>query len=254
MRTILVSLIASAAILSTAQAQKTGSATAIGNCNIVISGNSNTLPVANLRSDRCGLAKDQADKIVKLLNAVYTKRDAAQVNVKLDELIELASKPSEMNCVGSNCVQNGTQNNYDDRTYGVPKPLPNIVGLSQTQIAATPRPADPPKPRPGMPQNDTQYFPGVTVTFSVDAPFANPMFVVYCDRPCRPVRIFFVDAQGMGGFAGSGFPFLGTNHPNIWVTEYGMQNMLTPGRFAQVELRSLDSEPISIVRVEPYAQ
>jgi hypothetical protein len=117
--------------LASIQAQQTGAATASGTCNIAISGNNNTLPSATLLSNRCGLSTEQVLQIVKLLNTVFTKRDAAQISAKLDELIELASKPSQtQNCVGSNCVQ-GT--NYGSQTYNQYGPVPRVMSDENLQ-------------------------------------------------------------------------------------------------------------------------
>jgi hypothetical protein len=72
--------------------QTTGNATATGNCNIVISGNNNTVSSAYLQSNQCGLGKEQLDKLIRLLNGTLTKRDAAGINAKLDELLQIAER------------------------------------------------------------------------------------------------------------------------------------------------------------------
>lgn len=88
-----------------AQAQKTGTATASGVCSIAISGNDNTLPSAALQANYCGLSTVQMMKIVSLLNTLFTKRDANQINAKLDELIALARKEGQQTVVNAPVTQ-----------------------------------------------------------------------------------------------------------------------------------------------------
>jgi hypothetical protein len=83
-------IIASLLLLGTAVhslGQTTGKASANGTCNAVNTGNSSTLRV------QCGVGKNQAEKIIRLLNAVLAKRDALQINAKLDELLDIANRP-----------------------------------------------------------------------------------------------------------------------------------------------------------------
>jgi hypothetical protein len=216
---------------------KNGTATANGQCSIAISGNNNTVPTAKSFLDSCGIGKEQGEKIIQLLNTVFAKRDAVQINAKLNELIEIAKKPVSqvLNCVGSNCVQNGSQFNYDERTYGVPKPLPDVINL-----------------RTDLVPSDSN--PGVTVTFGINKPFSNPMFAIYCDRPCMPQAFSFGDGQGHSWWSGQDSPFLSTNSPNIWVTQYGSKNIMLIQEFARATFQSRDNQPIEIIKVEAYSQ
>ncbi len=100
-------------LVATASAQtKNGNAIASGQCSIAISGNNNTVTSAALADKRCSIDKEQIDQIVTVLNAVFTKRDASQIKAKLDELLALALKPSQINihqeCPGGIC--NGGSN------------------------------------------------------------------------------------------------------------------------------------------------
>jgi hypothetical protein len=248
---LFISILLTSILGLSASGQASGNASINGNCNIVNTGNSAHIVISIPQS--CGIGKEQADRIISLLRAIVAnqKEDASR-NSMLDEFIAAASKPTETQyCVGSNCVQNGTQNNYDNRTYGVPKPLPSILGLSQEPVAAI---AHPSAPQPAGIRGispiptESQYHPGVKVRFGVASPFVNPMFALFCDQPCTPVHILFD-----GRYGGPGFPFLSTNHPEIWVSEYGMQSMLTPGSVVEVELRSNDDQPLTIIKVEAYA-
>jgi hypothetical protein len=214
----------------------TGKATASGTCAVSHSGNNDTIIIRN-----CGIGKDQGGKIIQLLNAVLAKKDIAEINAKLDELIVIAAKPvgQILNCVGSNCLQNGTQNNFDNRTYGVPKPLPTVINLRTEQL----------------PQDTKEaMLPGVTARFMVSSNFANPMFAIWCDHPCLPVRLCFSSGPGMCSYSGRNFPFYPTNSQSIWVTQYGEQNMLISGEYEEVTFRSRDDQPVDVIKVEAYSQ
>jgi len=121
MRIMLVCLLLTVSNL--ACAQKNGNATATGNCNITISGNNNTVQTANALNGKCGIGKEQGEKIIQLLNTVLAKKDVAEINAKLNELIAIAAKPTPLvincgnagNCAGTN---NGTQ---VVNQYGTPK-------------------------------------------------------------------------------------------------------------------------------------
>jgi hypothetical protein len=66
----------------------TGKATASGTCAVSHSGNNDTIIIKN-----CGIGKEQADKIVKMLTAVLAYQKNNDRDAKLDELLELARRP-----------------------------------------------------------------------------------------------------------------------------------------------------------------
>ncbi|MGB8478396.1 MAG: hypothetical protein WCE63_06100 [Acidobacteriaceae bacterium] len=96
---------------------QSGSASASGTCAVSHSGNSDTIIIKD-----CGIGAEQGKKIIALLKEVMTGQNLDEINAKLDELINVASKPAKIqNCTESNCVQ-GT--NYGPLTYnqfGAPK-------------------------------------------------------------------------------------------------------------------------------------
>lgn len=129
MRKIIVLFLACVVLALFANGQQTGPAVAMGACSVAISGSGNTVPIVKILSDRCGLAQGQMDKIVSLLNTVFTKRDSSQINAKLNELIKLASKPSEIenNQTSADASQNGTDNQQG---------VQGGTGNTQTQIGS----------------------------------------------------------------------------------------------------------------------
>ena len=220
------------------QTRTTGSAFANGACNIAISGNGNTVSTAALKGGCAGgIGKEQGQKIIQLLNVVLAKKETAQINSKLDELIEVAAKPSQvMNCFGSNCVQNGTQQNFDNRQFGAPQPPPLIQGVTTMEAME--------KPRPGA--SPLLLNPGLEVKFTIDRVFSNPMFMVRCDRPCFATDIS-TSADGL--FTPHSYT---TNDPKVAVAGLGGITTLLPNTSITVKLHSADQEKISIVDVQAY--
>ena len=241
-----------------AQTQPSPKATAVGQCAVSHTGNGDVINITS-----CGIGKEQGEKIIQLLKNVANKKDLVEINAKLDELVEASKKPvlQIMNCNGGNCVQ-GTQVNYQ-----VSKPLPNVTITNTVALAPEPQPhpvpLDPKSPnwRQELMQrsmiNPLSFNPGAKVVFTVDAAFVNPMFLVWCDRPCAPMALLFADspkgaAFGSGTFGG-GAMFARTSNPDIFLTQFGTQNMMAPGIYEDVDIRSLDGQPISVVKVEAYA-
>jgi hypothetical protein len=233
----------------------TGNVKQTGSCNAGNSGNNSTVTVTCT-----GIGKEQGDKIIKILNAALAQGDL--VNAKLDQLIDLANKPVQiLNCVGSNCVQGGTQNNYDNRTYGTRIPPPAITGFHAEALPSSPIPTldpkDPDYSNQLLQQSGVRKFDfnrGTQITFTVVSDFFNPMFAIWCDRPCVPTQTYFFTPGGGGSWNGSGYPFLPTNSPNIWVSLPGNKNVMRPGEYQGVIIRSRNDQPISITHVEGYVQ
>lgn len=104
-------------VVSAAQAQSTGSATSNGACSIANSGPNATKLVVN-----CGVGKAQGEKIIQLLNTLLAKKDVADIDAKLDQLIAMASQPVQqiVNCGNArNCAGTNTEQTYNQ--YGPPK-------------------------------------------------------------------------------------------------------------------------------------
>jgi hypothetical protein len=131
MRSPLVILVLLLATIPAIGQPKNGNATANGNCSIAISGNNNSTPIARDLTGNCGIGKEQGDKIIKLLNAVLAKKDLAQMSLKLDELLRVASQPIQIyqNTSGPNSPNiagNGNQVTYTNTSQ--------LPVLSKTQI------------------------------------------------------------------------------------------------------------------------
>jgi hypothetical protein len=270
MKSILLTLIlVTLPCLAQTPPTSSGKAETKGTCSPAVTGNKNTFVIT------CGIGQQQGDKIIALLNTVLANRDMASINGKLDELLALASKPTAVQyCNGdSKCVQNGNQTNIDQRSYGVPKPLPNVVDLHFATMAAIPRPQIPvvtadmsaeerqrqmsaykSQMMMGRPNGESgpTWNPGLSVSFRVDAPFQNPMFEIHCDHPCVGSSLMFY-SNGSGGFSGS-YPFLETNDPRVLVVQSGSLTFLTPGVSVNISLRSRDNDPITSATATAYAQ
>ena len=69
------------------QKAPSGKATSSGPCSPAISGDNNVIKL-----DGCGISSEQGKKIIDLLRAISSDRDIAAMNVKLDEMIEIAGR------------------------------------------------------------------------------------------------------------------------------------------------------------------
>jgi hypothetical protein len=87
-------------------------------------------------------------------------------------------------------------------------------------------------------------YPGVSLTFTVDRIFPDPMFLVKCDRAC-----FVIGGQVQG--VSSPRP-LTTNHPEIAGIALGTMGALIPNTTVTIVVRSADSQPIEVLGVEAY--
>jgi hypothetical protein len=93
-----------------------GKAISRGECAVSHSGNGDTIIIKN-----CGIGEEQGRKIVTLLKAVLANQNLGEVNAKLDNLLILASRPTqEQNCVGSACAQ-GAGSSAQYNQYGAAK-------------------------------------------------------------------------------------------------------------------------------------
>jgi hypothetical protein len=208
------------------QATPTGDATASGTCSTAHVGDNNTYSI------NCnGIGAEQGKKIIEILNRVLANQDLTTVNAKLDELLAVASQPAQTQpCVGSNCVQNGSQT--------MP---PNILGLTVTPL----------NPRPnigsmGMIEGPLGVNPGVTASFTVDGMFTTAMFSVVCDRPC---------AATTASVGGTSSPqMMTTDKPNIAVVALGLTGPLIPNDKVTITVRSMDTAKISVLNVQSFVQ
>jgi hypothetical protein len=192
----------------------------------------------------CGIGREQAEKIIAMLNRALASKDTKTINAKLDELMALAERPAGrevLNCAGSsnNCVQ-GTQN-IDERRFGDPQPPPKIVGMFIRD------PNDPttidPNPAANImgPSLDR---PGASITFTVDRVFPTPIFEVVCDRPCS--------ATGMGIQGAFSPKFLSSQSPNITGVALGLMGPLFPNTPVTLKVYSADNQKIKILSVDAY--
>lgn len=112
----------------------TGKAATSGICSPATTGSNNMYFI------KCdGVGEAQGKKIISLLNRVLANQDLTAVNAKLDELLELASKPVQtQNCVGSNCVQGPNYGPMTLNQYGAPKLLMTDDQRDQIRDAMTP--------------------------------------------------------------------------------------------------------------------
>ena len=167
-----------------------------------------------------GVAVDQGKKMVELLNKVLANQDLTTVNAKLDELLAVASQPAQ--------------------TQAQQAPL-KILDMTVTPLV--------PRPNIGTEGSIEGPFgvnPGVTVTFTVDGTFTNPMFSVFCDRPC---------AATSASVEGTSSPkMLTTDKPNIAVVALNLKGPLMPANKVTITVRSKDAGKISVQTVESFVQ
>jgi len=205
-------------------AQKPAGASATGNCNIVISGSNNTVTPATLKGTCTnGITKEQADKFVQMLNAVLTKKDAALINAKLDELLKTASQPTFLQqCKDSACAQGpGAQATLNQ--FGPPEP----------QITFTIDQADPERFR-------------VRIRAVAETEWPNAALVVKCDRPCSgrdPER------DGPTNYVATN-EWVDPNNPNWAVLKIVLPAVLAKGTNLTWWVYSNDGKPINIVQIQ----
>lgn len=226
------------ALSASSQTPKTGTATAAGTCNLANSG-----PNATNIHINCGIGQEQGKKIIELLNHALGSKDLATINSKLDELIQVASRPATtntLNCIGSNCVQNGNQTNVDQRQFGSPQPPPQIAGLTIKDLD----PIDTSKQGMSM-EGPMAANPGLNLSFTVDRIFQNPMFLVLCDRAC------FATAATVGG-AFSPQMLNSPQDPRVAGVALGLMGPLMPGNPVTLNIRSADDQKVTILHVEGY--
>ena len=115
------------------QTPKTGRATASGSCGVSShSGNNDTISI-NIKN--CGVGAEQGRKIIELLQK--TLADSQTRDTKLDELVELASKPTvtvggSIIQTGGNCTQNVVGGNGN--TNQCAPEMPRISNVVKTKI------------------------------------------------------------------------------------------------------------------------
>jgi hypothetical protein len=215
------------------QTTATGRANTSGTCSPATTGNSNKFVI------NCGIGKEEGEKIIHLLNAVLAKRNLAEIDAKLAELIEMAAKPAPqvLDCVGSNCVQNGNQTNIDQRQFAAPQPPPHLLGVTMKEL----EPVATPNPMSGPLSSN----PGASVSFTVDHVFQNAMFLLLCDRPCSSTS---ASVPGVS----SPQMLSSAQNPRIAGVALGLMGPLFPGNPVTIEVRSADNQNVRILSVEGY--
>jgi hypothetical protein len=187
--------------------------TASGTCSTASNGDNKSYNIT------CnGVGVDQGKKIVEILNRVLANQDLTTVNAKLDELLVVASQPTQ--------------------TQQAP---PKILGLTVTPLA----------PRPnigtmGMIEGPLGVNPGITVSFTVDGTFTPAMFAVFCNRPCAATSALADGATSPR--------MLTTDKPNIPVVALDLAGPLMPNNKVTITVRSMDTGKISVQDVQSYVQ
>jgi hypothetical protein len=106
------------------------------------------------------------------------------------------------------------------------KPVPNIIGLTTTEAL----PASP--------------HPGVSLKFWIDSSFYDPTFLAECDRPCESKR-----GGTEGAYQSPEFENKKTLRPNVVAMHFIMPATIQGGRSLTWEVRSMDDQPIKILRL-----
>lgn len=88
---IAVPLLAICGSLAPCQSTTSGKASASGSCNVSHSGNYDSISIKN-----CGIGAAQGKKIIELLNRVLANSKPMRIDLKLDELLKVASTPNEV--------------------------------------------------------------------------------------------------------------------------------------------------------------
>lgn len=220
-------------LFSIAAEAQTGGAVAIGRCNIANSGNNNSHVTIN-----CGIGREQGKKIIELLNRALASKDIAQINAKLDELIQVAGRPSlEQTCISGNCA--GTNNGSQSINYSTPHPPPRIT-FTQKQLDPV---ANPNAMQKSM--NPGIEHPGVEVTITLGEVFFNPAFIIKCTVPCAY-------STGIVNGASSTQALNSPGDPTIAGVAFTLPSQMYAGTVVTIVLRSEDERPVTALVVQPY--
>jgi hypothetical protein len=147
----------------------------------------------------------------------------------------------------NNGTNNGEQKVEDNRQYGVPKPPPEIIGLSVVQVPPVAALQIGPPLQMHGPLN-----PGLQLSFHVADDFQSPRFKVMCNRPCSGSFIEFATDKGSTA-SWSGSPFRNSG-PREVIFGAGMRTEVTPDIRVVITVRSSDDEPLTSAKVEGYVQ
>jgi hypothetical protein len=124
-------LIALTGTIAVAQQQvkpETSPATVNGSCSVANSGSNNKIDI------RCGIDREQAQKLVRLMNRVLAAKDQTAIMQKLDEILAAQSKSEKPVC-DSTTMSNCALNNYGNQTINgfVPPPFRRIQNANALQ-------------------------------------------------------------------------------------------------------------------------
>lgn len=160
-----------------------------------------------------------------------------------------APAPTQNYAPGGFAVSGGTLWHPEVNNYR--NPLPQIDVAPSTPIEAVPIPA-PTSVHMGLPpmQRGADK-PGASVIVTLKGTFYNPAFVADCDVPCA-LSTAWTMYDGSERSDSDQFQPLGTpDHMSAGVA-YTVSQMLS-GHRVRLEFRSLDSRPLTVTNVRPYA-
>jgi hypothetical protein len=203
---------------------QTGAAAASGQCSLANSASGGSSLTIN-----CGTGKEEADKILSVLNHALANKDSKAIDAKLDELVAVASRPIDNEIHAGPIVQPGTgdcsPNNVRSNKATNCEAPPHVTASVQRTVRS----------------NEPE---GLWVTsFSLKADKATTTgdLKLTCSGPCVRAAMGHVDSYFFKS-GGTGGP--DPNDPNTVVYEEQPEPM-TSGQVIRVAVYS--KEPVKVV-------
>lgn len=157
----------------------------------------------------------------------------------------------------NNGSNSGSQTVQDNRQYGEPLPPPP-THFEQSPLA--PVPQEPPSSDPAVNRNNqiadagqdllNDKYPGVALTIVLDGGFYNPAFIIQCSAPCH-LKLGTVRTTATSSVQ---LQFLSSSDLTVQGVRFVSPQQMQSGTKIFMQLRSLDSSPISVISAGPYVQ
>lgn len=146
-------------------------------------------------------------------------------------------------------MNGSSQTVQDNRQYGVPKPPPNIIGLTIRNVGE-----HPPYDLDFVDDNYSEN-PGLDVTFHLSGQLDDPVFLFRCDHPCIAVggKAKPPTSSYTGMFPNTIREAM-SGHPEQGRIRFTDPAQMIEGYTVTIRFRSLTKESISLASISPFIE